>query len=393
MSHEDRFILEILNPTWLHQKVPYLNRLLKDVKPEILIARANYHGLSPILYYLLRKAAPGNSKFSFLLEKLRKEYIEQTAITMAYDNLLSGVQTILSEEAVEFIVFKGYILANLIYPEPNTRPFSDIDILIRKRDFHKTVRILRENGFIRRKFTFPDLPESIIRKYEFSFHLHKKDNIPLNLDIHTNLCESLHPFYFPVEEFWKNTRNITVKDTEITILGAENLLISQCIHVLKHFFFKLIWIYDVHRIIETLEIDWNKLIEFTRKHGISKVVFWTFILSRELFDTAVPDYILSQLSPSKLNMFTVRRFLTEGAIFRGSIPLGDFSGRILLPLLLMKGPSQWFSFFLKTAFPPLEVLEDFYSSKRTSNIPTFYIANRLKAFFYSLKSSVLQGER
>ncbi|PKO04165.1 MAG: hypothetical protein CVU41_18355 [Chloroflexi bacterium HGW-Chloroflexi-3] len=87
---------------------------------------------------------------SFLNTSIPQHLMNLTAIKfILYTHHLKILFTSLKQNNVEFIVLKGWSFIPDLYPDPATRPFSDIDILIHPKDYHAVTSHMASLGFVR----------------------------------------------------------------------------------------------------------------------------------------------------------------------------------------------------------------------------------------------------
>ena len=97
---------------------------------------------------------------------------------------------ILNANKIPFVPLKGMVLKEL-YPESFMRTNCDIDILVKKSDFQKAVKVLAENGFKR---------SGNLRFHDVSLLY---DNT--NLELHFSICENINSVDTVLSRVWENT--------------------------------------------------------------------------------------------------------------------------------------------------------------------------------------------
>ena len=103
----------------------------------------------PIIFQELYRLDPGWEKGSReSLESFKKSYISAVYLSSLQDFGVEELDEKLAEQGIEYIPVKGYVIKNL-YPEPELRTMSDIDILIQEKDRLKTDEILKNLGYER----------------------------------------------------------------------------------------------------------------------------------------------------------------------------------------------------------------------------------------------------
>jgi len=102
-----------------------------------------------ILYIALWADRKGYISLSTDVIAQRKQLESEALVGLMQTELaLKRLSKILANKA-EFIVYKGFSLANTIYPQAHLRPAADIDVLVREKDVHRLDTILRANRYCR----------------------------------------------------------------------------------------------------------------------------------------------------------------------------------------------------------------------------------------------------
>ncbi len=112
-----------------------------------LLKSAEEHGLAPLLYASLKKRDALQSMPPEQAKALRESYLRTyIANWLAYKELRLLLE-ICERERIPVIVLKGAALGTTLYPEPALRPFSDLDLLFRRRDVERVSALLAGQGY------------------------------------------------------------------------------------------------------------------------------------------------------------------------------------------------------------------------------------------------------
>ncbi len=68
-------------------------------------------------------------------------------------------------------------------------------------------------------------------------------------------------------------------------------LFYLCLHGCKHLFSRLSWLLDIHKIISSLNINWEKFIKILEEHNTKSLVYTSLFLSEKIFETKLPELI------------------------------------------------------------------------------------------------------
>ncbi len=115
---------------------------LKSCHPEQILALAEQHNIIPLVGPLLLKGDTDLPEPEKLRQILRAQVIRQVLSTDA----LCQITTALDEGAIDYLVVKGAACRSL-YPEPDHRPSTDEDILVRPEDRTRAEQVLLQLGY------------------------------------------------------------------------------------------------------------------------------------------------------------------------------------------------------------------------------------------------------
>lgn len=145
MTIETKWLIKLLEA--------YINEAGVDLPAsfsyEKLYEAAREHSVTPIIFQELYRLDSDWEKGSReSLESFKKSYISAVYLSSLQDFGVEELGEKLAEQGIEYIPVKGYVIKNL-YPEPELRTMSDIDILIQEKDRLKTDEILKNLGYER----------------------------------------------------------------------------------------------------------------------------------------------------------------------------------------------------------------------------------------------------
>lgn len=145
MTIETKWLIKLLDA--------YINEAGVDLPAsfsyEKLYETAREHSVIPIIFQELYRLDPGWEKGSReSLESFKKSYISAVYLSSLQDFGVEELGEKLAEQGIEYIPVKGYVIKNL-YPEPELRTMSDIDILIQEKDRLRADEILKNLGYER----------------------------------------------------------------------------------------------------------------------------------------------------------------------------------------------------------------------------------------------------
>jgi len=111
-----------------------------------LINLAEQHGLSPLLYYHIKRTPVSVPKDQ--IRVLQSLVIRHHRNWEALSAALIEVSKLLVARKIEYLLLKGAALAQTIYPDPALRPMCDIDLLVKSDQASQAQDVLINSGFM-----------------------------------------------------------------------------------------------------------------------------------------------------------------------------------------------------------------------------------------------------
>lgn len=228
-------------------------------------------------------------------------FVRSAARHLLFEKALADVDDAFREAGIDFLVLKGMALGYLVYPDPATRPMTDIDLLVRPRDVGRAAKRLEGLGYQPLEHHQGFTEELVRFGGELSFG---RTPGPF-LDLHWLLeqYERLRGLIRIDEEaLWQRAMSYTMGGRRLKTPSLEDQVLTLSIHLgLVHRMKGLRWLLDIDLLIRTFsdEIDWPVAMQRARQWGIDGLVRHTVWLSRETFDTPVPPAIPRPLRGSR----------------------------------------------------------------------------------------------
>lgn len=191
------------------------------------------------------------------------------------------VLSALKEDGIPAIVLKGVALIETIYPHIGMREMSDIDLLIKDKDYPLASRRLKNLGY--------DLhPGTSVPTWV------REGKIAVIVQLHTRIP------YLNEKELWGNLIPIVINSEDALTLPLEQNLIYLCYHLaVSHTNSEQKWIEDIRwfSVRYGAELDWRLTVDLIRKHRLQAPCYYVFLEAKRRFDSPIPDFVLSEIKP------------------------------------------------------------------------------------------------
>ena len=342
------------------------------------LRRAHNENLSPLIYKYFLKL-PGAKELIPLKiwQGLKDSYYLSLSNNISALQQLEEIVENFQQEKIEVLLFKGLMLAELIYADLGVRPCQDIDILIRKEDFFKVDKVLRNLGFYT-CFALKNFGE--IRFSNYLYFPRKKTQTTVHLYWHLINFPYQKKIYWSIDmdKLWQKAERIKLGRVFLSTFSPEHQVIYLSMHALKHSFYPLILLCDINEFLRVKKekIDWKSLIADGIGFGLSKQIFYSLYLSKELFGADIPGEALSKLKPGKMSIFE-RQLISS--VLKGK-PIFNAEGLIYFGM-----NETWrdkFLFLRRALFPPKAEL----AIIRQRDITAINIFDYLRRLYFGLRS-------
>ena len=297
-----------------------------------LVEAAEYHGLAPILHGVVERAPAGRVPED-AARQLRDCYRDAARRNLIFTAKLLELLDAFAGEGVEVVAVKGPALAEMLYSDPVLRPFSDLDLLVRKQDVASALRILTRAGYRLGEHLARLSVRSLLR-LEFEVLLQKPQMPPVDLQWEIGLGD--YPFCYDPEILWRSLRRARIAGREVAGLSPESLVLFLCVHGAKHMWSRLHWLGDLARLAR-LQPDWEAALETATQAGCQRPVLLGLLLAHEVAGAAVPEAIVRRAGEVE----AVRRLADQVVSRLNRIPPDEPDGVELTRFNALLAEQRW----------------------------------------------------
>jgi hypothetical protein len=264
---------------------------------DALIKTATHHGILPLAHQALRDITSVPAQIKVSLKTINFE-ISQHNMFMSAE--LLKLTSLFNANNIEVLAIKGPALAAIAYGDITQRYFSDIDILVKRKDFREIADILILLGYEPR---FP-IETFIGEKVMFEMN----NDCPfyhtargMTIEIHWDFFQKLA---LPTDQFfpWESTQTIMLGAHPCLTLSHETHLLYHALHGSKHVWERFEWIVDIDRFIRAIpSLDWEKIVSMARNMGALKMFLLGIVLSKHYFQTPLPENVQTLCRNARLD--------------------------------------------------------------------------------------------
>jgi hypothetical protein len=249
--------------------------------------------------------------------------MEQTAAQIAFDGMvhlrqLAGVVDALRSAGIEPLLLKGYALAELVYPDPVTRPSHDLDVLLRPDQVLPACQALAQIGC-----TLPDqasVDVQLAYAYDLPVVLPPMAGLATVLELHWDLAPR-GLFNLDLDLWRARAEVFDLAGQPARRFSPEDMLLHLALHMRKHRYVGLRWLCDVAELLRRFAgpaaprpLDWEYVIGAARAAGLTVLLYTGLVLARRLLDAPVASDLLAGLEPAAWRRRLLQSVLSQEAL-------------------------------------------------------------------------------
>jgi hypothetical protein len=271
--------------------------LQQDIDWTYLIETASRHAVMPLLYQSLKTTCP-EAVPKPILSRLRHHYHVNALHNLFMTRELLNLLNLFKTHDIPAIPFKGPVLAASAYSNLTLRQFGDLDILVKKQDFVKAIKLPSSQEY-QNKSQPQWLLDNALYKLYLKYNTHEcsltRNDSRVVVDIHHRVIEwNFLPLDFAY--MCKDLEPISLDGRTVLHLHPENLLLILCVHGCKHRWERLQWVCDVAEFICThQQINWENLIKQAKTLGCERMLLMGLIIANNLLGVTIPEPVYQRV--------------------------------------------------------------------------------------------------
>ena len=376
MTPEEKILILLSNKSLSESGQQYFKSLL-EANPDWdkIISASRFHSLAPLLIKHLTESNLQNALPSAQLEKIKSIARNQTIKRLKIISVYREFTTALISKNIDFILLKGLYLSDNFYSNPELRPMQDIDLLVREKDLHALLLLMKELN----AKSLVELQTDFING--FMQHLPPFVYKEVMIEIHTNIVSANEPVSFKPESLWTAIELKKIQNIDSLVFSAELNFVYLCIHLGRHVRtakYRLIWFTDIMQFLATVKLDINKVKAIISNAGAAELVSDVLCLLEKYWEFPIPDELKS--NSLTLSSRVIMNF--EDGLLRRNSPdeFYNFQSWKQIPGFLNK-----LRYLFGIAFPSISYMKKKYSFSSSLLLIPLYPYNASKVIFKGIK--------
>ncbi len=260
------------------------------------------HGIHGLVYDTLSRTEFGSNHPDLFRAIQQLSHLEASR-SLIQEQEVKRIDAALKRTDIRCLALKGTPLAYTIYPSPALRPRADIDLLFDDTDIVAARQLLTGLGYQCQPLVTP-LEQSVFLTTQFSCVRHVDGQPTRVIDAHWRISNSLlFASMFRFEELYRTAAPISLLTEAVQAPDPVHCLLIACLHrVTESHKDRLIWIYDIHLLLQrsnAKQIAQAAAIAVDR--GLACVLLDGLVAARDGFGTIVDPALLQMLIEAKSN--------------------------------------------------------------------------------------------
>ena len=262
-----------------------------------LYRRADVHSVRPQLAQLTEQVSPGLIPGDFRV-LINKSYHDNLFDQISYLAEYMRVSQMLEREGIIIVPFKGFRLAHDYYGDLGGREGADIDVFTEFRHLDKIREMMLAAGYVIEKpmagFSSDDLAR---RAGEYNFQLLDGERCLFHFEFHWRMTSPVYGMGISMDDLSSQVVPGFIQGQAVQrFTPSADLLLTVMHHGGKDPFNELKYVHDIAAIMRRQdEIDWEWVLELSRRFRLERLVCVAVRMTNELFATPVPDRLAGEV--------------------------------------------------------------------------------------------------
>jgi len=202
---------------------------------------------------------------------------------------LVGLTAAFAHARIDFLVLKGPAVAHTLYPDPSWRPFRDLDLLVRTRDWKRASETLISLGY--RRFRPEPRPGFDERFGKAAVHLNDQG---LNIDLHRTLVLGPFGLWMDPEMMFASAERFELAGRSFYRCSRTTMLLNACMHAaLGSSPPLLLPLRDVVQASNAPGLDWNEVEEHIDRWKLPAVMQLAVESAEEELGVTLPQQVVA----------------------------------------------------------------------------------------------------
>jgi hypothetical protein len=271
---------------------PGIGHVLEASEQKELPEAAAFHGVPGCVYHSLR----GNQLLDADVSGALRATYHRAVLT--HRQVLADLRDIapaLDSVGAPWLVVKGPVLSETIYPRPDLRGYTDLDLVVPATHLGRFLNAVEEGGGRVADYDWTLVHQLMLGELQLVL----RGGTLVDLHWHLlNQASLRQVFAIPMERLFERARTVSLPGGPVATLDPVDTLVYLGLHGCLSGGNRLVWLKDVEQAIASDNPPWDEVIRRSRDFGASLTLASMLIMARAVLGTPVPNEVLGDLARS-----------------------------------------------------------------------------------------------
>jgi hypothetical protein len=201
------------------------------------------------------------------VDTIRRIWNDQLLSSVLVEAQVLRTAEVLEQAGVGWRLTKGAALAHLDYADPALRPFGDVDIIVRRRDWDAALAAFSASGWRRLR---PELRAGYDRRFGKGATLKTPEG--LEVDAHLRFAVGRFGIRSRMEDLFSSADSIVLAGQDVSTLDAVGRFLHACHHAALGGNRHLRAYRDVAQLLLVTHADWARAVEIAKSWRVEAVL-------------------------------------------------------------------------------------------------------------------------
>ncbi|MEI2581626.1 nucleotidyltransferase domain-containing protein [Scytonema sp. PRP1] len=262
------------------------------------VQKAHSYSVVSLVYTRLNTICPEFVPEPTLAE-LRSFFQAIAARNLFLTGELVKLLSLMQEQGIVAVPYKGPVLASLIYGNVALRQFGDLDIIVEQKDIFAVKKLLLAQGYrCKVNMTYAEEIAYLQCKTQHTYDFIHDDK-QIFIEVHWRIAPK---YVSPIEpqHLWKDLEPFSLAGTTVSNLPNEDWLPILCVHASRHIWTRLACLCDIATLIQNNpNLNWEKVLKQANAWGCRRILFLGLFLAHHLLEVVLPEEIWQQVKAER----------------------------------------------------------------------------------------------
>ncbi len=272
-----------------------------DVDWEVFRYLTAYHRLEAVIYDALeadREKLFPEETTAWLKQRRKENVIANLGLASSTIHIFREFE----KQGVQVLYIKGLSLDEWLYKKSGLRAAGDIDLYISPSSLPQAISCMQALGYQLAMLPERLKPGSRLAKQHrrtIKDHMFTRPGSPVVVELHWRLSLLQSAFPLGFEDAWQSRSGFQLAGQSIGTLPEDIHANYLCYHGAKHYFSSLFWLYDIAKLMQQEDTDWEGILAQAHLLKSKASLGLALVMASDLFHVPMPELMSRQTSMLK----------------------------------------------------------------------------------------------